>query len=418
MPKLTDDLIASLVCPPGKKDALIFDGSPKGFGVRVGSNGQKVFLLQYTAAGRRRRLPLGYFGKGKKEGEGLTTREARVRANVHYGEVQAGGDPYAAIEKKKVELAATAAENAFTLDALIKLWEKQHLAGMRESYRKDALARLRLHLSGLLDKPAASITRKTAAAELDRIAKAAGETTARRVMGYARSAYGWAVKRGDLEANPFYGLPAIGKQVSRDRALTDKEVGAIWRASESLGAVHGGFVRFLLLTMARREEVARLTWAEVAPDLSTWTLPAERAKNGKAHVVHLSSPARAILAEAPRIKGCSLVFALPNKKGLTTFSWIARKLTGPATAEGWQMHDFRRTGVSTLARQGVAPHVCDRLLNHVSGTIRGVAAIYQRHDFAAERSAALDAWGVHVLACAAPVNKDTDSGGQPHAEAA
>ncbi len=406
MPKLTDDLVAALTCPPGKKDALFFDGSPKGFGVRVGSNGQKVFLLQYNASGRRRRLPLGYFGKGKKEGEGLTTREARVRASVHYGEVQAGEDPFAAIEKRKADLVAAAAADAFTINALISLWEKQHLASMRESYRKDALARLRLHLSGLLDQPAASITRKAAAAELDRIAKAAGETTARRVMGYARSAYGWAVKRGDLEANPFYGLPAIGRQVSRDRALTDQEVGAIWTASKTLGAVHGGFVRFLLLTMARRDEVARMTWAEVAPDLSTWTLPADRAKNGKAHVVHLSAPARAILADAPRIKGCPLVFALPNKKGLTTFSWIARKLTGPAIARGWQMHDFRRTGVSTLARQGVAPHVCDRLLNHVSGTIRGVAAIYQRHDFAAERATALDAWGAHVLACAASATNE------------
>ena len=159
-------------------------------------------------------------------------------------------------------------------------------------------------------------------------------------------------------------------------------------------------MRFLLLTLARRDEVASMTWAEVAPDLSSWTLPAARAKNRKAHVVHLSQPARAILAGAPRIEGCPLVFAMPSKKGLSTFSYIAAKLTGPEFAEGWQMHDFRRTGVTALAAKGFAPHVCDRLLNHVQGTIKGVAAIYQRHDFAIERAEALDAWGTHVMECA------------------
>jgi hypothetical protein len=67
-------------------------------------------------------------------------------------------------------------------------------------------------------------------------------------------------------------------------------------------------------------------------------------------------------------------------------------------ALGWRLHDFRRTGVTVLARLGFAPHVADRLLNHVQGSIRGVAAVYQRHDFLAERQAAIEAWTAHVLA--------------------
>jgi hypothetical protein len=62
------------------------------------------------------------------------------------------------------------------------------------------------------------------------------------------------------------------------------------------------------------------------------------------------------------------------------------------------MHDFRRTGVTVLARKGVRWEVADRLLNHVGGAIRGVAAVYQRHDFLAEREAALATWAAHVLA--------------------
>ena len=71
-----------------------------------------------------------------------------------------------------------------------------------------------------------------------------------------------------------------------------------------------------------------------------------------------------------------------------------------APAPTWRLHDFRRTTVTWLAGAGFAPHVADRLLNHVTGAIQGVAAVYQRHDFALERKAALDAWGKHVLACA------------------
>src|SRR6202023_853691 len=57
---------------------------------------------------------------------------------------------------------------------------------------------------------------------------------------------------------------------------------------------------------------------------------------------------------------------------------------------------LRRTCVSGMARLGVAPHVADKILNHQSGTISGVAAVYQRHEFLAERRAALDLWGAHI----------------------
>jgi hypothetical protein len=49
-----------------------------------------------------------------------------------------------------------------------------------------------------------------------------------------------------------------------------------------------------------------------------------------------------------------------------------------------------------MARLGIAPHVADKILNHQSGTISGVAAVYQRHDFLHERKDALERWGAHV----------------------
>jgi integrase len=171
----------------------------------------------------------------------------------------------------------------------------------------------------------------------------------------------------------------------------------------------------LLLTLARRDEVAAMRWSELSDD--TWTLPATRAKNGKAHVVHMSAPVRDILAAQPRIAGCSLVFPGDGLRGpIRGFSYIKRRLDSviaaatqyeaePRAMPAWTFHDFRRAGVTALAGMGFAPHVCDRLLNHVTGSISGVAAVYQRHEFLAERKAALGAWAAHILAAAEGVTQ-------------
>jgi integrase len=80
-----------------------------------------------------------------------------------------------------------------------------------------------------------------------------------------------------------------GAGTTRDRVLSDGEVGEVWRAAVALRAPFGPMVRFLMLTLARRDEAAGMTWGELAPDLSTWTQPGARVKNGKPHVVHLSA---------------------------------------------------------------------------------------------------------------------------------
>jgi integrase len=401
MPRLSDNVVKLLSCPPDKKDVLVFDANLEGFGVRVTAKGLRTFLFQYRAGGSVRRLPIGTFGSE------LTTTQARAKAEGLRGLVRDGRDPFVERKAAAAEIAAAetaarlaATEQAFTFARLVDTWDRKHLAGMRDSYRHDALGRIRLHLGALLDLPAAAVTRAQAVRELDRIAVDAGETTARRVMGYARSAYGWALKRGEVDRNPFADLPPMGREVRRDRVLTEAELGAIWNAAESLGPIHGGFARFLMLTLARRDEVARMTWDEVAADLSTWTLPGERAKNNRKHVVHLAGPARAILAALPRSRASSLVFATVDGKGLSVFSYIARVLTKRSNTTAWRLHDFRRAGVTALAGMGFAPHVADKLLNHVSGTINGVAAIYQRAEFMNERRAALDAWAAYVFAAA------------------
>lgn len=414
--RLDDRTVAQLACPPGRKDMLVFDAEQRGFGVRVETTGRRTFLFQYSVAGRKRRLPLGVFGE-------VTTAQARRLAQKHRGTVVAGGDPWG--EHRTAMLEAVAAEkraaqqaktDAFTVSRLIEDWDRLHLVHRRSSYRADATARLRRHLPDLLETPAASVTRSQAVGAVDMAVKRGGPVSARRVLAYARAMFGWAQGRGMLDGNPFEGLPAPGQETARERVLTSPELGLIWRAAEGLPASTGLFVRFLMLTLARRDEVAGMRWGEVAGDLSLWTQPGARTKNGELHTVHLAPAARAVLSELTRGKAEDLVFTTPDGDKLTAFSFIKRQLVKRLEAErseagkalgmdplqpllDWRMHDFRRSGVTWLADAGFPPHVADRLLNHVQGAIQGVAAIYQRAQFQAERKAALEAWAAHLIAC-------------------
>jgi integrase len=148
-------------------------------------------------------------------------------------------------------------------------------------------------------------------------------------------------------------------------------------------------------------------WTELdnSDDPTVWTLPAERAKNGRTHIVHLAEPVRAIIRAMPRIKDNPYVFAGQGNGTIGGFSTIKNAIDAELAEAGtpvadWRFHDFRRAGVTALADMGFPPHVCDRLLNHLTGAIQGVAAVYQRAEFLAERRAALDAWAAHVLRAA------------------
>lgn len=436
--KLTKSEIDALTCPPDKRDVMFTDSEVKGFAVRVNTTGTKTFLFNYRFAGKPKRLVLGQYGA-------LTLAQARKLAEAARGRVMAGGDP-AGDKKAQVqeyqaqmaEQAAQAAANALSLDVLIDRWLAGALRDRAASYRRDAPQRIRYALPHLLDRAAHAITQAEVQARLDEIAED-HPTTARRLHAYGRAMYGWAVKRGLVPDNPFSAAIVEGREVSRDRVLSDTELGEFWRASGLLPYPFGPFFRLLVLTLQRRNEVAGMQWGEIAPDLSTWTIPAERAKNGKAHIVHLSEPARHVLAGLhrqtdPKTGAISpLVFTCTGRTPISGFSAAVARLEAlimreraeqatsgqkkreksPSTLQatvGWRLHDLRRTGVTVMARLGIGPHVADRVLNHTEGTIKGVAAVYQRHEFLTERAAALDAWAGHVLDVASGVETEPTAG--------
>jgi len=204
----------------------------------------------------------------------------------------------------------------------------------------------------------------------------------------------WCVGRAVLDQSPAEGVPRPSKEVARDRVLDDNELAYVILAAQKIGGPYGGIVELLALTGQRREEVARLQWDELNLAQRVWTLPKSRTKNAKAHVVHLSDQSMAALTRADQPG--PYVFSLLGTKPFQEFSRAKRLLDQLSGVTGWRLHDLRRTCVSGIARLGVAPHVADKILNHQAGTISGVAAVYQRHEFLLERKEALDRWGAHV----------------------
>jgi integrase len=352
------------------------------------------------------REPLGVWG-------GITIEQAREAARARLGGVAKGIDPKAERVRRRAEAERERAETALTLDALVSEWAALHLAQRRERYRAEAVRAIRHAFPDLLKRPAARITKADATNALDKLVRAGKASMAGRTLAYARAAFRWAEKRGKVFGNPFQGLPIAAGVTVRERVLSDGELAQVWAAAGAMEYPWGPFFRLAMLTLQRREEVAGMRWSELADDLSLWTLPAARMKNGKPHDVHICEAARAVLRSLPRIEGCDFVFSTTGKTPVSGFSKAKAALdaavekaraepTEPARRKQepmpeWRTHDLRRSGVSALARLGFDSIVVDKLLAHQPAKLLGVAAVYQRHDFARERAAALDAWAAHVL---------------------
>jgi integrase len=170
-----------------------------------------------------------------------------------------------------------------------------------------------------------------------------------------------------------------------------------------IGWPYGHVVRLLILTGARRAEVTRLEWRELDLEAAKWTLPAVRAKNKRQHDMLLSVAAVEILKGAPRISGSEFVFSFDGKKPLAG-DLIKTRIDEnlPDDMEEWRLHDLRRTFASGLARLGTPIHVVEKLLNHVGGSLSGIAGVYNRHySYVDEQRSAVEAWGRCVEALAA-----------------
>jgi integrase len=383
MPKtrLTKSAIDALPTPA--KETVHWDQALPGFGLKITPKGRKVFIVLYRAGGGGsplRKYTIGPYGR-------ITLHNARIEAQKVLAARLEGRDP--ATEKLEGRRRLT----ADTVAEVVALYGKLHLS-QRRSGRELMRVLQRDFVSGLGARSVHAISKRDIVDVVNAVVDRGSPVAANKTLKVVRSFFGWCVGRAILERSPCDGVRAPTSERARDRVLTDVELVKIIRAARQLGGPYGAIVEILALTGQRRSEVAQMSWHELDVERRVWRLPALRTKNDKAHIVQLTDPAVAVIAAQPRVG--RFVFSRNRVTPVGDFSNQKHELDALCGVSTWRLHDLRRTMVSGMARLGVAPHVADKILNHVGGTISGVAAVYQRHEFLNERRDALRLWGAHL----------------------
>lgn len=419
--KLTQVAIERLR-PPATGRVEYFDTQLPAFGLRISATGRKSWIVMYRVGGKLVRETLGPLTRIPK------VEKARELARESMRQAQAGVHPVEA--RRAVEAAHPEARDTFAIvaDLFVERYAKPNTRPITAAETERLIERELKPVWG--SRQIRDIGKRDVIELLDRIVDRGAPIQANRTLAHTRRLFNWAREREIIEVNPAAGLRMPSAEVERDRTLSDDEIRLFWLACGDIGWPFGPMFKLLLLTAQRRSEVAGLRWSELKLTEPEWIIPRERAKNDREHVVHLSDLAIKIIEDLPRFvwepdggEGksitCDLVFTTTGESAASGFSKAKDRLhvrmvellrnelgkdgDDERVAIGeWTLHDLRRTAATGMAKLNLAPHVVDRILNHVSGSIRGVAAVYNRHAYIEERRAALDAWSRYVDNLVAP----------------
>jgi integrase len=363
--KLTPSFVQKAPVESGAERALYWDEDMPGFGLLVTASGHRSFIVQYRFRGRSRRMKINGV---------LGLAAARKQARALLGEVAKDRDP---LQERRN--AASLAEDTFKTIAeayLARDGKKLRTLGDRRATLE------RLVYPRLGSQPISAIRRSDIVRLLDRIEDESGPVMADRALAYIRKIMNWHASRSDDFRSPIVrGMARTSaKARERERDLNDDELRAVWRASEATAGPFGAFVKFLLLTGARRSEAAEMTWSEIAG--ADWTLPAARNKVNKDLIRPLSAAAMATIAPLPRIGRQDFVFTITGDRPFSGFGRYKRRLDRASGVTGWRLHDLRRTARTLMSRAKVPTDHAERCLGHVMGGVRGV---YDRHEFHEEK---------------------------------
>jgi integrase len=378
--RLTKLAVERLRPKPGQRLELSDGpGGTPGLGLRVTARGIKTWSLLLRVAGKQRRITLGRYPD-------LTLAEARKAARQALEQADRGLPP--------------GRPGRATVESIVESYIERHVRrnGLRSAARIEQLLR-RLVLPRLGQRPIGDLRRADVLDLVDDVARTA-PVMANRTLAQIKRLTAFALERGEIETNPIAGMRPPFRERSRTRVLSDSELAAIWRAAPALGWPFGPIAQLLILTAARRGELAGLAWTEVDFEPKLWVKPASRTKAGREQQLPLSEAALAILRELPRFAGSDLVFPSRGVGAVSGFSYGKRKLDQQSGVEDWCWHDLRRTAASGMAKLGVSPLVVGEILGHSRASLVGVTAIYNRHSYARESREAIEHWAAYVTALA------------------
>lgn len=371
-------------------DRVIWDKGTPGLGLRVQSR-KKSWIVRYRVAGAQRQKSLP---------GNLSLKKARAQA----GEIRAGATRGAdIIEEGRAEAEARKREaEAAKARQLGPIIEK-YLAAAPQRLRPASLKVARIYLEGskdhlrwqlLKDRPADELTRREVLGVLENWS---GKVTAAQMLHHLSACLSWAVEKDLIDRNCVIGIKPPVEKVSRERVLTDDEIRQLWAATTATGGDtimdrYAKVLRVLLLTGQRRGEVGGMCRTELDLDRQVWRLPSERTKNALPHDVPLSQQVLEII-QAPELTAADHLF---GRNGFNAWHWAKRQLDAHLPLAPWTVHDLRRTVVTGMAEIGIAPHIVEAIVNHVSGHKGGVAGVYNRAKYSQEKRAALQRWADHV----------------------
>lgn len=388
--KLTKANVSKLTFPAGKTEHVVYDDEVTGFGLRMHPGGRQTWFVQYRLGQKQRRLKLGTV-------ELVDAEKARKTAREALAKVALGMDP--ALETVEARSQAVVTLKRTAEDYLARYAAKRLKPGSLAEVERH----LRKHWKPLGDRPLTSITRALVSARLGEIATENGLFAANRARAALSALFSWAIGEGLANDNPVMGTNKATAEVARDRVLSDDEIALVWKHAGS--GDYGTIIKLLILTACRREEVAAMRWSEIK--VSLWSIPGERTKNGLSLDLTLPAFAIEMLSGLHARDGRDLVFGSRDgpfsgwskAKAELDERMLAdlRQHDGPkAQLAPWRLHDLRRTAATRMGDLGVQPHVVEALLNHISGHRAGVAGIYNRATYAAEKRDALASWADRV----------------------
>ncbi len=365
---LTDRMISRL--KPGIKRLTLPDPELLGHYIRVTPKGAKSYVAVARIPG------------GKQVWTTLGSTD-------HYSIAEAREQAREVIRRVKAGLPAFEPPPAKpdSFEAVAENWMQRHVKarGLRSEYE---IARiLSKHVYPAFgDREFETIKRSDVTALLDMVEDGSGPRQADCVLGVLRGLMNWHAARVDDY------VPPIVRGMRRDdpharkraRILDDDEIRRLWAAADKDGAF-GAFVKLALLTAQRRQKIVSMRWEDVTVD-GVWNIATEAREKGSGGALVLPEAAIQAIRSQKRIGSNPYVFPGRGDSHSNAHHVLKRRIDKEAKIAPWVIHDLRRTSRSLMARAGVPRDVAERVLGHV---IQGVEGTYDRHEYRAEKAAAL-----------------------------
>ncbi len=400
MARLTDRSIEAL--RPRVARYEVWDEARKGFGVRVTPRGVKSFIWVYHFNGKPRRLTFGRYPH-------LALADAGVRLAEAKQLLDKGIDPGSlAVSERSAERSAEIVAD------LVAVYLDRYARPRKRSAAEDERILGKDVLSRWAARKVKDITRRDVVMLLNAIVDRGAPIQANRTLTILRRMFKFAVSQAIIETSPCDRIEPPSSENQRDRALSEDEIRLVWQvlATASMEPNARRILRLMLVTGQRKGEVMGIHVCEVDFDKGVWTLPASRAKNGREHLVPLSTLARQVLAENVAndlgflfpskltgypYRGQSIDHATrylfdprPPSKPRKSLSQLCRAPPLAGAMERFTPHDLRRTVATRMREMGISRSDVKMILNHVESD---VTARYDKYDGLAEKRQAMEIWG-------------------------